>query len=90
MVARLHTDGDPWPRIIKRVRGSKGKIVAAVAYLGQDAPQILPRRKRDVPVCDAFSHITVTACSFSDTRYMAVKPLLAKGFMECPQFAVDI
>ena len=53
MVARLHTNGDPWPRITKRVRGSKGKVVAAVAYLGQDAPQILPLKKGDVLVCDA-------------------------------------
>jgi hypothetical protein len=53
MVARLHTNGDPWPRITQRVRGSKGKVVAAVAYLGQDAPQILPLKKGDLLVCDA-------------------------------------
>ncbi len=42
-----------WERITKRVNAAKCRVLAAIAYVGVDAPQLLPLEEGDILVCDA-------------------------------------
>lgn len=44
----------PWPNIRKDLeKPSRRAVVAAVAYIGADAPSVLPLKRGDILVCDA-------------------------------------
>lgn len=46
--------GGPWPAIRRDLdRHNRRSVVAAVAYIGRDAPRVMPLRSGDVLVCDA-------------------------------------
>jgi len=53
MATRFFGDAKPWVRITKRVEETKGRVVAAIAYVAIDAPDLLPLKKGDILVCDA-------------------------------------
>ncbi len=53
MATRFFGDAKPWVRITKRVKETKGRVVAAIAYVARDAPNLLPLKKGDILVCDA-------------------------------------
>ena len=55
---------EPWGRITGRVAATKGRVLAAIAFVGADAPTLLPLKEGDVLVCDA-SRRTVRAGSTS-------------------------
>ena len=38
----------PWPEMTVAVRTAQGRVVAAVAYLGDDAPDVLPLKSGDL------------------------------------------
>ena len=42
-----------WPAIKMRIRSQSKQVIAAVAYVGVDAPDILPLRRGDLLVCNA-------------------------------------
>lgn len=49
----LLTDERPWSAITRHVARTKGRTIAAVAYIGVEGPSILPLKQGDVLVCDA-------------------------------------
>lgn len=49
----LHTNSEPWVAIKRAVAGTKQQVVVAVAYIGSDAPRLLPLKRGDILVCDA-------------------------------------
>ena len=53
MATRFFGDAKPWVRITKRVEETKGRVVAAIAYVAKDAPDLLPLKEGDILVCDA-------------------------------------
>ena len=53
MATRFFGDAKPWVRITKRVKETKGRVVAAIAYVARDAPDLLPLKEGDILVCDA-------------------------------------
>ena len=53
MATKFFGDAKPWVRITKRVKETKGRVVAAIAYVARDAPDLLPLKKGDILVCDA-------------------------------------
>ena len=53
MATRFFGDSKPWVRITKRVEKTKGRVVAAIAYVAKDAPDLLPLKEGDILVCDA-------------------------------------
>jgi hypothetical protein len=53
MATRFFGDAKPWVRITKRVKETKGRVVAAIAYVAKDAPDLLPLKEGDILVCDA-------------------------------------
>ena len=42
-----------WSAINERVKSQSKQVIAAVAYVGIDAPYILPLRRGDLLVCNA-------------------------------------
>lgn len=50
---RFHSLDSPWKVLTPKVSASRGKVIAAVAYVGADAPAVLPLKKGDVLICDA-------------------------------------
>jgi hypothetical protein len=53
MATKFFGDAKPWIRITKRVHETKGRVVAAIAYVAIDAPDLLPLKEGDILVCDA-------------------------------------
>ncbi len=53
MATKFFGDAKPWIRITKRVDETKGRVVAAIAYVAIDAPDLLPLKEGDILVCDA-------------------------------------
>ena len=53
MATKFFGDAKPWIRITKRVHKTKGRVVAAIAYVAKDAPDLLPLKEGDILVCDA-------------------------------------
>ena len=53
MATRFFGDAKPWVQITKRVEETKGRVVAAIAYVAKDAPDLLPLKEGDILVCDA-------------------------------------
>jgi hypothetical protein len=47
-----HAESSPWVRISEAVGNAKGKVWAAVAYIGVSGDKVLPLKKGDVLVCD--------------------------------------
>ena len=45
MATRFFGDAKPWVRITKRVEETKGRVVAAIAYVAIDAPDLLPLKE---------------------------------------------
>ena len=46
--------GNPWTEIKRDLkRRGRGQIVAAVAYVGVDGPEVMPLRQGDLLICDA-------------------------------------
>jgi len=64
-----------WDEIGPAVRKSKGRVVAAVAYIGKSGDEILPLKKGDVLVCDA-SERSVKSGSTDPTT---LKRFLSRG-----------
>lgn len=52
-INKLHTNSEPWIAIKRAVAGTKQQVVVAVAYIGSDAPRLLPLKRGDILVCDA-------------------------------------
>ncbi len=61
---KFHGFDAPWKVLTPKVAASKGRVVAAVAYVGVDAPDVLPLKTGDVLICDA-SPLTIGAGSTS-------------------------
>jgi hypothetical protein len=75
MNTKFHSDKSVWDVITTSVKHSQRKVVAAVAYIGDDAPQILPLKQGDTLVCNA-SDASIKSGS---TSAAALKALRAKG-----------
>ena len=50
---RFLSKNQVWPRINEIVRSQSKQVIAAVAYVGIDAPDLLPLRRGDLLICNA-------------------------------------
>ena len=55
MVQKLHSGTKTWTPITAAVGKSKRKVTAAIAFIGVEAPTLLPLKSGDILVCDASS-----------------------------------
>ena len=74
---RLHSNNQVWPAIKARVRSQSGQIIAAVAYVGIDAPGILPLRRGDLLVCNA----SKAAIKQGSTSALALETYFKRGVL---------
>ena len=66
-----------WPRINESVRSQSKQVIAAVAYVGIDAPDILPLKRGDMLVCNA----SKTAVKQGSTSALALEKFSNRGVL---------
>ncbi|MCJ0907322.1 phospholipase D family protein [Rhodococcus sp. ARC_M6] len=78
---------NPWPHITRAIR-TRGPRRAAIAYLGQDAPELLPLRAGDVLVVNA----SKAAIRAHATSPAALTHYLGKGvrILSCPTLHANV
>lgn len=64
-----------WPAIQARVKAHKKQVICAIAFVGAEAPSILPLRKGDVLVCNA----SLSAIKQGSTSALALDAYRKKG-----------
>ena len=72
---RFHSKNSVWPAIRARVKVHKNQVICAIAFVGVEAPSILPLRKGDVLVCNA----SLSAIKQGSTSALALERYLKKG-----------
>jgi len=72
---RFHGFGEPWKVLTPKFAASKGRVIAAVAYVGVEAPTVLPLKKGDDLICDASAPMIAAG----STSVAALKQYLADG-----------
>lgn len=72
---KFHGFGAPWKVLTPAVAAAKGKVIAAVAYVGTDGPEVLPLKAGDVLICDA-SPVTVAS---GGTSVAALRKYIGRG-----------
>jgi hypothetical protein len=72
---RFHSKDRVWPAIQARVKVHKKQVTCAIAFVGVEAPSILPLRKGDVLVCNA----SLSAIKQGSTSALALDRYRKKG-----------
>jgi hypothetical protein len=72
---RFHSKSSVWPAIQARVKVHKKQVICAIAFVGVEAPSILPLRKGDVLVCNA----SLSAIKQGSTSALALERFQKKG-----------
>jgi hypothetical protein len=72
---RFHSRDRVWPAIQARVKVHKKQVTCAIAFVGVEAPSILPLRKGDVLVCNA----SLSAIKQGSTSALALDRYRKKG-----------
>jgi len=74
---RFLSKNQVWPRINESVRSQSKQVIAAVAYVGIDAPDILPLKRDDMLVCNA----SKAAIKQGSTSALALEKFSSRGVL---------
>lgn len=74
---RFLSKNQVWPRINESVRSQSKQVIAAVAYVGIDAPDLLPLRRGDLLVCNA----SKAAIKQGSTSALALEKFSSRGVL---------